>query len=279
MRLSAATRNRPTFRLRTVSRALSGEQDGFVVRLDVSGTTLRYSTYFGGSQGDQVNAVAVPETGDQYVAGGTSSADFPVASPLFNCRGNTPCGGGFLTRISDAAAGTIHSGDVVLYAAEVTHIYGKRTKPSDSGAAGGVRLTNPDAGAAKIATPLASPTHYFDVTTDVAPNSFYHLWIRGKAANNSWANDSVYVQFTSSFSDALATQPGSQIGTTSAMTVQIEDCTGCGLHGWGWADNGYGYKVLGAYVFIASSSTTIGVQMVRMSSSLPAVRRVRASVV
>jgi hypothetical protein len=88
-----------------------------------------------------------------------------------------------------------------------------------------------------VTTPLASPANYFDLLFEAAADVPYHLWIRGKADANSWANDSVFVQFSGSV-DA-ADRPLYQIGTTSATTITIEDCTNCGLSGWGWQDNGY----------------------------------------
>ena len=38
--------------------------------------------------------------------------------------------------------------------------------------------------------------------------------------------------------------------TTAATVVIQEDCSGCGLTGWGWNDNGYGTNVLGPLVLI-----------------------------
>jgi beta-propeller repeat-containing protein len=43
---------------------------------------LIYSTYLGGSEGDQANAIAVDADGNAYVTGSTLSARFPVSQPL-----------------------------------------------------------------------------------------------------------------------------------------------------------------------------------------------------
>ena len=37
--------------------------------------------------------------------------------------------------------------------------------------------------------------------------------------------------------------------------MNLEDCSGCGLSGWGWQDNGWGVGVLGPEVVFASSGT------------------------
>jgi hypothetical protein len=36
--------------------------------------------------------------------------------------------------------------------------------------------------------------------------------------------------------------PAYQIGTTSALAVNLEECSGCGLSGWGWRDEAWGSK-------------------------------------
>ena len=60
----------------------------------------------------------------------------------------------------------------------------------------------------------------------------YKLWIRLKAAANSWANDSVWVQFSGA-TDVAGVQKF-QIDTTSGLAVNLEECSGCGVSGWGW---------------------------------------------
>jgi hypothetical protein len=130
------------------------------------------------------------------------------------------------------------SGDVVLYASRAQLVAGNYQLRSDATAAGGAALANPNAGAAKLTTPLASPTSFFEMTFKADANKPYRLWIRGKAQNNSWSNDSVYVQFSDSKN--AAGSAAYRIGTTSAAAVMLEQRSGAGVHGWGWVDNGYG---------------------------------------
>jgi hypothetical protein len=57
---------------------VGGIQDGFVARLNASLTALRQATYLGGTAGETGDALAIaPTTGEVYVAGSTSSPDFP----------------------------------------------------------------------------------------------------------------------------------------------------------------------------------------------------------
>jgi len=57
---------------------LKGLVDAFVTKVNTTGTALVYSTYLGGSESDQGNAIAVDSTGNAYVTGDTQSADFPT---------------------------------------------------------------------------------------------------------------------------------------------------------------------------------------------------------
>jgi hypothetical protein len=77
--------------------------------------------------------------------------------------------------------------------------------------------------------------------------------MRGKAISNYWANDSVFVQFSGSVNSSGTAQW--RIGTTSATEWNLEDCSGCGLSGWGWQDNGWGIGVMGPVVYFATTGT------------------------
>jgi uncharacterized repeat protein (TIGR01451 family) len=56
----------------------NGTYDGFVTKLNPTGSGLTYSTFLGGSGYDFLSGVAVDNNGDAYVAGGTVSTNFPV---------------------------------------------------------------------------------------------------------------------------------------------------------------------------------------------------------
>ncbi len=58
-----------------------GSQDGFVGKLNATGTGFVYSTFLGGKGVDQVRDVAVRQ-GSPYVVGITGSTDFPLVAPL-----------------------------------------------------------------------------------------------------------------------------------------------------------------------------------------------------
>ena len=149
--------------------------------------------------------------------------------------------------------------DIVLYAAEAPLRSGW-TVVADSTAAGGSRLANPNFGVPKVPDASSSPINYFEMSFSAQSGTAYRLWIRGNAANSDWANDSVFAQFSGS-TDAGGS-PIYRIGTTSATCINLEDCSGCGLSGWGWQDNGWGVGVMGPMIYFSSTgSQTIRIQV------------------
>ncbi len=56
--------------------------DAFVAKLSPSGSALLYSTYLGGSGYDRGESIEVDSSGNMYLAGPTTSTDFPLANPL-----------------------------------------------------------------------------------------------------------------------------------------------------------------------------------------------------
>lgn len=66
------------------------QSDGFISRLNANGTALDFSTYLGGSGDDGVSALALDDDGNLYVAGSTTSDDFPTTPGSFqNTRPDT----------------------------------------------------------------------------------------------------------------------------------------------------------------------------------------------
>ncbi|HEU4770452.1 MAG TPA: hypothetical protein VFS77_24000, partial [Pyrinomonadaceae bacterium] len=137
---------------------------------------------------------------------------------------------------------------------------GNWSSVGDSTAAGGARLSNTDFGAGKVSTPAANPAHYAELSFNASAGTPYRLWIRGRSLNNSPYNDSVYVQFSGSVNSSGSAVY--RIGTTSATEINLEECSGCTIAGWGWQDNGWGVGILGPTIFFSSTgSQTIRLQV------------------
>jgi len=58
-------------------------KNAFISKLSPDGTSLIYSTYFGGSGGDEARAAAVDPNGNLYVIGVSGSTDFPLTPNAF----------------------------------------------------------------------------------------------------------------------------------------------------------------------------------------------------
>jgi hypothetical protein len=143
--------------------------------------------------------------------------------------------------------------DIVLYASDATVIVGAWRRESDASAAGGLLMRQPNQGVPKFTSASAAPANYFELTFTPEANVSYHLWARIKAENDNWANESVYIQFSSGTPYT--------IGTTAAADVNLENCSGCGVSGWGWQDNGWGAQVDGPNItFTSGGATTLRVQ-------------------
>jgi Beta-propeller repeat len=62
--------------------ANAGSVDAFVVKVSPSGAGLIYATYIGGRGDDRAAAIALDSSGDAYVTGATSSANFPLVAAV-----------------------------------------------------------------------------------------------------------------------------------------------------------------------------------------------------
>jgi hypothetical protein len=85
-----------------------GSDDGFLAKLNPTGTSLLYSTYLGGESLDDAAAVAVDAAGHAYVEGDTASVDFPTRDAFQNFKiGGTTIHGTdiFITKIDTNAVG------------------------------------------------------------------------------------------------------------------------------------------------------------------------------
>jgi hypothetical protein len=98
----------PDFPLAILGTLNPTQQRMFVVKLDVSGSTLLYADYFGSPSGnDSPDSIAVDSAGSAYVAGQTSSSDFSIV----NAYQPTLAGyqNAFLTKFSADGASLVYS--------------------------------------------------------------------------------------------------------------------------------------------------------------------------
>jgi Beta-propeller repeat/FG-GAP-like repeat len=87
-----------------------GDSDGFVTKLNTTGTALVWSSFLGGTSTDQVSGVALDITDDVYVTGQTaSSGGFPITSGAFQSAYGGGTEDAFVTEVNNLGAGLIYS--------------------------------------------------------------------------------------------------------------------------------------------------------------------------
>jgi hypothetical protein len=93
--------------------ANAGGQDAFVAKINAAGSALAFSTYLGGSGGtvgqpEMGSAIALDGAGDIYVAGTTSSANFPIANAFQSSNRGGPMDG-FVTKFNPSGSALLYS--------------------------------------------------------------------------------------------------------------------------------------------------------------------------
>jgi hypothetical protein len=86
---------------------LGASSDAFVTKLDSSGA-LSYSTFLGGSGLEEGYSIAVDSAGDAYVAGYTSSSDFPTTAGALDTTHNG-ADDVFVTKLSPSGSSLVYS--------------------------------------------------------------------------------------------------------------------------------------------------------------------------
>ncbi len=93
---------------RALQSNLMGSASAFVTEINPTGSALLYSTYLGGSVVDNGTAIAVDSSGSAYIAGATSSPDFPTtlgaAQTVLGGRYNA-----FVAKVAPAGLGLTYS--------------------------------------------------------------------------------------------------------------------------------------------------------------------------
>src|SRR5580704_13572094 len=124
----AGTTTSPDFPL---SKALQTQPNptygtGFIIKLTNDGSTILYSTYFGGTLGaTSISSLATDANGNLYLTGMTTAADFPHTAGLpfgpFNANGSNQPAGAIIASISAAGDKILYSGALVGTTSAILH--------------------------------------------------------------------------------------------------------------------------------------------------------------
>jgi hypothetical protein len=163
--------------------------------------------------------------------------------------------------VTAASAPPPDATDVVIYASDVpsSALHGAWKKASDATSPNGIKLLTPDNGLVVADAPLASPTHYVDVTFTAQANTPYRLWLRLRALNDSKYNDSIWVQFSDARANGTTVY---RTGTTAGLNVNLATDPGAGsLDRWGWQNSAYWLSQPTTVTFPTTGARTLRIQV------------------
>ena len=87
--------------------------NAFVTKLNPGGSNLVYSTYIGGSGSDTAYGIAIDSAGTAYIAGTTTSRDFPVSSAAFQSANKAAitnsAGSAFVSQLNQSGTALAYS--------------------------------------------------------------------------------------------------------------------------------------------------------------------------
>ena len=89
-------------------RCANDHTDGFVFKLNASGSALTYSTYLGGTDIDSPRGITVDGSGSAYVVGETPSGDFPTTAGAFS-RTSSGQYDMFVTKLNPTGSALVYS--------------------------------------------------------------------------------------------------------------------------------------------------------------------------
>jgi Putative Ig domain/Beta-propeller repeat len=225
---------------------LKGSSDAFVARFNAAGSTLEFSTYHGGSSTESGTGIAVDVKGDAYLAGQTSSADFPTSHPFqSSCVG--ACTSAFVTKmtlpqansaptITSANSTTFTVGTLGTFTVTTT---GTPTPTTDDGAATlptGVTYTdNGDGTGTLTGTPATGTTgNYpitFTATNGVTPDATqsFTLAVDEAPAITSGAATTFTVGTAGTFTLTATGTPAPTLSETGALPSGVTFNAGTGV--------------------------------------------------
>ena len=85
-----------------------GGDDVFVTKINPAGTALVYSTYLGGTGSDDGKSIAIDSGGNVYLAGITTSTDFPTMNPIQSSN-HSGLADAFIAKINASGSALVYS--------------------------------------------------------------------------------------------------------------------------------------------------------------------------
>jgi gliding motility-associated-like protein len=107
--ISSSTRSSDFPIVRGFDNTLGGQQDAVVFKMNTNLSQLLWSTYLGGTDNDAGYALALDDSANVYVAGGTRSTDFPTTPGALKTSYGGGKADGYITKIKKDGLGILFS--------------------------------------------------------------------------------------------------------------------------------------------------------------------------
>ena len=187
-----------------------GSGDGFVSKFNVAGTAMIYSTYFGGSNSDRVNGMAIDLADRVYLAGVTASTDFPTLFPFQGTKSTAE--DAFIAKINDPPATLLQFSSATSAVTE-DNTFVTLTLNRTGDLTGDTKVD--------FATSDGSAIQRTDYTLASGTIAF----AAGETSKTFRVliSEDAYVEANESFSVVLSNPLGGGVGTLAAATVTIND--------------------------------------------------------
>jgi hypothetical protein len=88
---------------------LNGYYNAFVTKLNSNGSALVYSTLIGGNTIDGVQSIAIDSSGNAYIAGYTSSSDYPTTIGAYQTKLSNSNDNAFITKLNSSGSALVYS--------------------------------------------------------------------------------------------------------------------------------------------------------------------------
>ncbi|HEX8609620.1 MAG TPA: PKD domain-containing protein, partial [Pedobacter sp.] len=107
--ISSSSRSRDFPIVNGIDNTLGGKQDAIVMKLSSDLSQITWSTFLGGSDNDAGYSLALDDSLNVYVSGGSRSTDFPTTAGVLNPTYNGGEADGYITRIKNDGSAIMHS--------------------------------------------------------------------------------------------------------------------------------------------------------------------------
>ncbi|HEX8458401.1 MAG TPA: SBBP repeat-containing protein [Pyrinomonadaceae bacterium] len=221
--------------------------DLFITKFNPAATELIYSTYIGGSGDDRGEGIALDPSNNAYMAGSTTSTDFPTVNPIQSMNnGGSPFGDAYVIKFNDALppnacatptpSPTVTPTPAVVQFAQATYTVAEGLERNTDPASLTVTVSRTVNTTGSTTVEYRTVDRTDAVRCDTANGMAYHrcdyattlgtLTFAPTETTKTFSvfiTDDAHVEGNETFQITLANATGGGIGTQATTTVTIQD--------------------------------------------------------